>query len=131
MWRGCGARLRTVSSPQKKKFLLSGDGLHAVDSGRRECALILMEILGDTSEMNHQDAFGSTSLHKLAKNGDVEFLEAMLATCVNVNTINRKNETALHIAILYHQDNIQIVQLLLRHPKFNFTRHNHAILHSL
>jgi ankyrin repeat protein len=102
--------------------------MHAIESGSRKSSLILMEILGDTREMNHQDVSGSTALHNLAKIGDVELLEAMLETCVNVNAMNQKNETALHVAILY-QDNISIVRLLMRHVKFDFAKHNHAILH--
>lgn len=82
--------------------------------------MTLMEILGDTREMNYQDTSGSMCLHKLAKSGDVELLKAMLSTCVNVNTTDLNNETALHIAILNHQENIQIVQLLLWYAKFDF-----------
>lgn len=87
--------------------------LRAIKGNKRECALILMEILGDTGEMHHLDATGNTALHMLVENEDEELVTSMLATRVSINTLNEARMTPLHIAIKNRP--VPMVTLLLRH----------------
>jgi ankyrin repeat protein len=86
--------------------------IRAIKGNKRECALILMEILGTAKEMNHQDETGRTALHILVENEDEELLESILATRINVK-ITHDGLTALHVAI--KNCSVPIVLLLLRH----------------
>jgi hypothetical protein len=89
--------------------------VNSIIAGSRKAALIIMEILGDTKEMDHHRASGDTALHLLVEAGDEELLSVLLSTTVNVNAINQRGDTALHVAI--RRGSMPIVRLLSEHPK--------------
>jgi ankyrin repeat protein len=97
--------------------------IRAIKGNKRECALILMEILGAAKEMNHQDETGRTALHILVENEDEELVKSILATGINVN-ITHGALTALHVAI--KNCSVPIVLLLLghRHGKSTLAAYN-------
>lgn len=95
--------------------------MRSIITKKRNCAQLLMEILGETKEVDHQDYSGSTAMHLLVENGDEELVSLMLATSANVNTERQSQQgipsTALQIAV--QTSSIPIVRLLLqlRHAK--------------
>ncbi|KAF4626218.1 hypothetical protein G7Y89_g11943 [Cudoniella acicularis] len=89
--------------------------IQSIIAGSRKAALIIMEILGDTKEMDHYGASGDTALHLLVEAEDEELLSVLLSTAVNINAINQRGDTALHVAIRW--GSMPIVRLLLEHPK--------------
>ncbi len=58
------------------------------------------------------DIFGKTSLHTASSRGDVEIVELLLETGMEVNTKNRFGWTPLHLAS--SKGHIEIVEMLLQ-----------------
>jgi len=94
--------------------------IQAIQAGRRKSAQILMEVLGETDEMNHRDSHGgSTALHILVEKNDEELVSALLNTCVAIN-VKRKSlryifSTPLQIAV--SAGLVSIVRILLEHKQ--------------
>ncbi|TVY90811.1 Ankyrin [Lachnellula willkommii] len=97
--------------------------MRSIKTQRRDCARVLVDILGDTKEVGHRDIDGNTILHILVEKGDEELVAATLDTQVNVNAVTRSNHTALYIAI--RNCSVPIVRLLLqpRHAKGTLAAH--------
>jgi ankyrin repeat protein len=91
--------------------------MRSIKAGKRNCARLLIEILGETKEMDHQDSSGTTALHMLVQNADEELLSAMLATSVNVNTQRKHPSGLLYTPLQFAtvSSSIAIVRLLLQH----------------
>jgi ankyrin repeat protein len=89
--------------------------MNSIIAGSRKAALIIMEILGDTKEMDHHGASGDTALHLLVEAEDEELLSVLLYTAVNINAMNQRCYTPLHVAT--SRGSVPIVKLLSEHPK--------------
>jgi ankyrin repeat protein len=97
--------------------------LKAVETGKRESARILIEILGETKEMDYRDSVkntayvGNTALHRLVQKEDEALVSLILATSVTVNTERQTSwnfdTTALQIAV--YKGSVPIVKALLQH----------------
>jgi len=90
--------------------------LKAVETGKRESARILIEVLGETKEMDYRDSVGNTALHRLVEKEDEALVSLILATSVTVNTERQTSgygKTALRIAV--HKGSVPIVKALLQH----------------
>lgn len=91
--------------------------LKAAETRKRESARILIEVLGETKEMDYQDSIGNTALHMLVEKEDEALVSLILATSVTVNTARQarqaSNTTALQIAV--HKGSVPIVKALLQH----------------
>ena len=66
--------------------------LKAVETRKRESARILIEVLGETKEMDYRDSVGNTALHRLVEKEDEALVSLILATCVTVNTERQTRE---------------------------------------
>jgi ankyrin repeat protein len=95
--------------------------VRSLKAGKRDCARILIEILGETKEMNYQDSKGDTALHLLVNGNDEGLLSAMLATSADVNIKEYKSPgfhyTPLQQAVLFSR--IPAVRLFLQHKHVN------------
>lgn len=89
--------------------------LNAVETRKRESARILIEVLGETKEMDYRDSVGNTALQRLVEKEDEALVSLILATSVTINTERQTlgDKTALQIAV--YKGSVPIVKALLQH----------------
>ena len=89
--------------------------MNAASKGRVEALRALIKAGACINDMNYS---GDTALHEALTSTDVsasvnDIVEALLGASADVNCVNRKNETILHIGALNHNIHAVILEMLL------------------